>query len=1005
MMKLALAVLLALPLLADQGFLTELSGTRRKAEWTLDSTLQTSGRIRVEVRLTNIVCPSANGDYYLTGFGDYTSVFPWFGVGLYVNSGTCSVAAWDVRDTMNGGESRATIPLNGRTDIKIRYQRDPIGGAFVADATPRVLFQVWASSDASDKVTFNQSSNPSIISVVGGGAANLIGPFRIGDGWTAWPSGSQATIAWAKIHSTVLGPSADAPKACDTADWMNYQLEGNGTDTSGAGRNLTVTNGSWPVTENITTAAPRTFGAPFWTNAVSMRAGRTNQLDGSTSYSDELTCGMTYEWAQANASADPSVLSWSSRTAAQPAIEGTVFGTYTVRLTVTSPAGRVNFADLQVGAVAKDANNLVIDADASTRTVVGQQVAFGNSAWPYLDNRNKVLADYYGGLLSTRYLPVWRTLLSGTLSVSNGSTSVTGVGTNFSGELDCQSSRDLGDFIAIRYADAAVQGGWRYRAAKAKVCTTTSISLEFAWDGPTVSGASFGKFPQSTDFGYWMGAGDNANYYDNVMAHYALYRRSGLTAYRDYARELADRWMESPIRDYYGSNGAGGYWFGDAPRVRALHGVMLRAVDGRSDFWDQIYNNVFVGRNDINEWPTLLNPAPWFGNRDPRESSYSMAQMAIFADLNPSGVRSAALRTAVDRFITNMWVPLISANGGQKNYFTDRVLGQATFTNGSTAVTSSGAFPASSCSFAAVVGRNTRIWAMATGAGAIWENPSNDATSYECTYNNSSSLTLSTPYAGTSGTKWFTLEGINGPAIQPFMQGIVGRGMYYANQSTGNASALTQLQSITDYLINTSYRPSVSAINYITSARDSDCLEVPTNVFCVIDEAGSDAFARDFQAEIMGGLADSLKVNPSQPTKLAIGDILQGALYGAAGYGGPETSNGYFSQTLSLPTARQGKYYGFFFGYGGGTTWDAARLGGVAPVDTRTVRLSYTAPGGTSATSATYVAPSGESSTVSCSGGGCDLPTDWRQGNYLYRLTHTVTGGTVAGDLEPLKVQ
>ena len=74
----------------------------------------------------------------------------------------------------------------------------------------------------------------------------------------------------------------------------------------------------------------------------------------------------------------------------------------------------------------------------------------------------------------------------------------------------------------------------------------------------------------------------NINYYDNALADYALYYRSGWNKARDSARWLADRWYRSP-------------WIlgmTNTPRDYALASTYLRAaVDG--------------GNPDYDLWPSL----------------------------------------------------------------------------------------------------------------------------------------------------------------------------------------------------------------------------------------------------------------------------------------------------------------------------------------------------------------------------------------------------------------
>ena len=81
--------------------------------------------------------------------------------------------------------------------------------------------------------------------------------------------------------------------------------------------------------------------------------------------------------------------------------------------------------------------------------------------------------------------------------------------------------------------------------------------------------------------------------------------------------------------------------------------------------------------------------------------------------------------------------------------------------------------------------------------------------------------------------------------------------------------------------------------------------------------------------------------NPTAQNR-AIGDMFYGATYGAPGY----TASGYWSDGLvssNLDDQSLGSYKwpGFFFGVGMAHQWPAARLGGVAPAQPRSVPITF----------------------------------------------------------------
>ncbi len=305
----------------------------------------------------------------------------------------------------------------------------------------------------------------------------------------------------------------------------------------------------------------------------------------------------------------------------------------------------------------------------------------------------------------------------------------------------------------------------------------------------------------------------------------------------------------------------------------------------------------------------------------------------------------------------------------------------------------------------------------------------NDATfntANPCYWNSSTSITLGKPWGGANGSFGHYRGNITGAGVQPFMAGIKALEYHFAEEATTGAtqtSYQTLAAQIAGWIKDTGYDPRTKGLYY---GRGFGACEVPVDPpgFNQANFTSSPAFdysisecqwgfgpgavgaARALNSEAQNALRIIYESSPTG-ANLTFGDNFYGGQWGASGFtaGGLPTDDGFANEYATNGALSAGKWYGFQFGVGMAHQWPAVRLGGVAPADTRTVRLSYVAPAGTSATSATYVAPSGASSTVSCSAGTCALPTDWRQGNYLYRLTHTVTGGTAAGDLVPLRVQ
>src|SRR5690606_11977199 len=95
-----------------------------------------------------------------------------------------------------------------------------------------------------------------------------------------------------------------------------------------------VTYAATPVYAPI--SAPGIVGLPLRMMDPVVRAGETVQLRGDKSSTFTGSPELKYLWQQLSG---PTKLIWSDRTAANPKVEGLVFGEYTIRLTITDSEG------------------------------------------------------------------------------------------------------------------------------------------------------------------------------------------------------------------------------------------------------------------------------------------------------------------------------------------------------------------------------------------------------------------------------------------------------------------------------------------------------------------------------------------------------------------------------------------------------------------------------------------------------------------------------------------
>lgn len=192
-----------------------------------------------------------------------------------------------------------------------------------------------------------------------------------------------------------------------------------------------------------------------------------------------------------------------------------------------------------------------------------------------------------------------------------------------------------GGALIARYgvSPGATQVGYRDLAV-AKVLSDTELTMYGPYPLETASGVKFGR-ATGEETGYWA---EGVNYYDSILVHYQNYYRTGDDIYREYARTLADSWWT-----FYDSGRIEPA--GIPPRRVNLAGLILRAMDGRPEFWPWITRYVDF------HYPVWLglrrdNDGLWFGTR---EGGYMLYYAALLAKTHPDpNVRSAYLAKATD---------------------------------------------------------------------------------------------------------------------------------------------------------------------------------------------------------------------------------------------------------------------------------------------------------------------------------------------------------------------
>lgn len=640
-------VLLLIPCLLSAGVKSIIMDQTYSASVTAPTAAPyTSGRAeRVEFRISNFAASlNPANDSSVVTFRTVSGWHMWF----KIIAGTSSLS---LQSSIDGGSIDCRVDLTGRTDVRVRGQRDI--------ANSRYLIELW-NADYSGYLV-NPTPCPMTPS-----ADTREGPVLLGNDPNA-QNKFIGRIAWIRWFSTVLPAASNGPaEATGGGDLGAWEFEDNINDSSANALNMSVTQGS------RSTPYPTTQIYPPQCNAGAVQTkslGAVATLDGSGSFPVDGGTTLTYVWSQ---STGPNTASISSTTAISPTISGlisTLTGgvSYTMQLVVTDGSAQSSSPCFtKVGIVPTNSTG-VVQVSGSYFDILGPVTIYGNSPWPWYDVTVKAVADSIGPYFATTipatvhvttanpYVPLGSPL-AGTVAIASNGASVTGTGTTFTAQWGGAGS--TGTILIWTNPTMETAGSGR-TALTLTVIDDTHLTITAAFfDGGYYgqTGLSWSKFDTSdTNLVRWLFSGNptnNWNYYDAVLALYRLWVRTGVDTYLTYARTLADSWWMFAIdHGHYTS----------VPRGASMHGMMARALDGRPEMWPGILLYLDNWTNNGSYFNPLV---------DAREAAYMLRFDALVAQHYPLGGGTQATYCGyVSNLITTQWNPQKTTNGNGSIYW------------------------------------------------------------------------------------------------------------------------------------------------------------------------------------------------------------------------------------------------------------------------------------------------------------------------------------------------
>ncbi len=831
------------------------------------------------------------------------------------------------------------------------------------------------------------------------------------------------SIAFLRWFSSVVAVGTPIPLGGVVGDLGDWEFEGNLLDSSGHG--LTFSGGS--VGYSATPVYPPVCNAGA---QQSFRAGYPANLDGSGSYPLDGGTFLSYVWQLASG---PAGLRWSSHIVTGPQIKGLVFGSYVFQLTVTDSSKQSSVCTVKHGAVAADNNNIVITNNTAVDTLLGPMVRYGASPWPWYDNRHKQAADNQNSIMDVYFPAWWDTPGPGTVTVTTNSTTFVGAGTTFTTTF-CQGPakptvpNSTGSVIAVWHPLGSGTGRRMFGVASCTDDTHLTVDDPYNDDGKTPPGSGLTYAADTTGAAArwgWAQAAAPANYYDNVAAYYALYYRSGIDDYLTAARKLADRFWESPMID----QGVHPWYYGYGGRATSAMGLVLRALDGRSDMWAAPSGAAYGGLHTIwNDYMSYLNgydPAWGPGLWDTRECAYHLAMVSYCALFDADPAYRSTCKTAISKSFPTVWTAFKFPDGSWPVMapviasWSTTPATSVTLTNGKTTVTGVGT-NWSAASFSA----GQRIW-FTNSSSEPASNSAGDPVAYTPAFVDSTHLTLDKPYQGASGSHGWEVAPVVGWLSQPFMTGILSAAFDLAAKAVADVDPATASLAHSynvasaNAIKNYGYWPASKGMYYFVGGIDCQFPIADNNTLCT--GGNSPGQARTLSAEALRGL-DAAYAYTQDSSLGTFNDTLYNAMWARpttcptgstlcvadGSYIDPMDDGQYMIAVpglSSLGNATPWKWFGMFFGFSAQSSWPGYRVGGLQPWAGEPLYIGANLPGvpGAAAIRVVTTDPSGVTSTTNCGALPCAVTVDHRQGDHLMSIQYlSATGAVLASSSVPL---
>lgn len=794
-MRLFVCLLLAISAHAAQSLTLDMatpgSGSWSGSPYTSVSTFRLQARIHgygSSCPSNKIIASFAGGNYRLRYFTP--------------GGNACMVQFYD--SIAGQAEASVAVSLTGESDTLVRVQRIPDGKYWIMEATALDGSNYRANIWHKDALTSAQDAS---------------GALALGE------SGSYGKLAWVQACSNLADIESPILAATACTNWGHWQLEGDGNDTSGAGNNFTLTSPSWTTT---TVADPGVVLTQTLGGMAVVGVGSPQTLDFCSSYTLSDSAISSWTFTQQSGTAMTAITGAST---CSPAVTPPARGEYGLRMVISDGTNSTQY-DFTLYAVPSTSTCLVTDVPADAAKILGPITRYGKGCgWEWEAATHKWYVDLIMDTWATDWDDPWNDPDDGTITVTNGSNTVTGDGTSFRALFCGGGSTPVNaDAFIVVYHSTPDYGDTGRAAFRVDACVSdTEITIYGPYrSSATASGVSYSHVNNAMSAWLnWQYNDNPGNYYEAVLAVYALYYRTGNSTYLTFANEMADRWWRMPAinryHDYIPQDTTGVKIFTECRNCAVASNMLYAAVNSDATRW------IGISRL-LDRQYAALNGSEWLRAGE-REDGYSLMWFGYCASIaqgNPVSIATAldpdtALRDQCQAFLgtTNRTAmglrridsgdyvgsfPFLYSRLGTHGASGSGLSSTVQFTNGSNAISCA----SGTCNLNSLgnppqdVAGQAIIWAYE--GSPLLSNSQGDADVYYFYPTSASAATLDRNYTGTTGAKNWSGGHFAGFGTIMYMSGLHAHGLYAAYQgllgvdATNAAYYATWVQGVADYV-------------------------------------------------------------------------------------------------------------------------------------------------------------------------------------------------------------